>query len=89
MGYEDDIENEYIALMMGDEANNPTFLADATIKVCLSLWPRRCFNTKRSLWFKNAVRGRRIYRVGDTDFAYEDRWFDQKEFVVMKLKGIA
>ena len=89
MGYESEIENEYIALMMGDEANNPTFLEDATTKVCRSLWPRRCFNTKRSLWFRVAVRGRRIYRVGDTDFAYEDRWFDQKEFVVMKLKGIA
>ena len=87
MGYESDIENEYIALMMGDEANNPTFLEDAKIKLCRSIWPRRCFNTKRSLWFKIAVRGRRIYRTGDTNFAYEDRWFDTKEFTLMKLRG--
>lgn len=89
MGYESDIENEYIILMMGDEANNPTFLEDARIEVCRSFWPRRCYNTKRSLWFKISVRGRRIYRVGDTNFAYEDRWFDAKEFTSMKLRGHA
>ena len=87
MIYETNIESPILWLPLGNEANNPTFLENAKIKLCRSIWPRRCFNTKRSIWFKIAVRSRRIYRTGDTDVAYEDRWFDTKEFTLMKLRG--
>lgn len=88
MGYESDIENEYIMLYLGDEANNPTFLENAYVARRLSLWPRWCYNTHKLIWLTWGIRARRFYRTGDHFVANEDRWYTQHEFMMMRLRGI-
>lgn len=78
---------EYSLSLLGNEANNPTFLEDAYVEILRSIWPRRCYNTRKILWLSPAVRARRFCRLGDNNFINEDRWFDTKEFTLMKLKG--
>lgn len=89
MGVELNAANEHVMLMLGDEVNNARFLEHAYVKFVRCLWPRRCFITRKSLWFKSSVRVRRYCRLGDHTFGNQDRWFNAKEFTIMKLKGHA
>jgi hypothetical protein len=64
------------------------FLQKATIEYRRSAWPRRCCVSKRLLWWKVAVRARRLFYglAGDSPML-EDRWYDCNEYLMLKLKG--
>lgn len=56
------------------------------IKKEWSFLPRRCYKTKKLLWFKPAYRASAIY-TGPGSPVLEERWFDEKEFILMSLRG--
>jgi hypothetical protein len=84
---ESDIENEYIReTMMGDEANNATFLERATIEIKRSFWPRRCHFSKKLIWLTNGIRARNTYHgLAGEDLVYEDRWYEPMAFTFVSL----
>jgi hypothetical protein len=60
----------------------------ANAELRFSLFPRRCYETKKWLWLKRAYRlGKRFSSYGG-DFV-ETRWIDEQTFVLMRLKGEA
>lgn len=70
-----------------DDMNFSTWMDRATTEHKLCLWPRHCYQTKKSLWLKYAYRTSNYYRSGDIDFVREDRWYDKHEFLLLTLKG--
>jgi hypothetical protein len=52
-----------------------------------SFLPRKCFYTKRLLWFKRAYMGTSIL-TGPGDSIFDYRWIDQKEYIFLKIKGV-
>lgn len=66
---------------------NQEHLSRSHVKLCWSLWPRSCSESKRLLWFTKAYRARRII-TGPGEPVIEDRWYGQPEFLILQLKGI-
>jgi hypothetical protein len=56
-------------------------------ELCWSFLPRKCFYTKRSLWFKRAYMGTSIL-TGPGDPIFDYRWIDQKEYIFLKIRGV-
>jgi hypothetical protein len=52
-----------------------------------SFLPRKCFYTKRLLWFNRAYMGTSIL-TGPGDPIFDYRWVDQKEYLILKIKGV-
>ena len=52
-----------------------------------SFLPRKCFYTKRLLWFKRAYMGTSML-TGPGDPIFDYRWVDQKEYIILKIKGV-
>jgi hypothetical protein len=52
-----------------------------------SFLPRKCFYTKRWLWFKRAYIGTSIL-TGPGDPIFDYRWVDKKEYLILKIKGV-
>lgn len=73
-------------MMSEMEVENSWFNRSAHFEYKYSLIPRKCYNTGRLVWGL-AVRGRRSFRIVDTYFAHEDRWFHRDEVIIMILKG--
>ena len=68
--------------------NDVDFLQKSNnIKTKLSLLPRKCKVSGKSIWFKLA------YRVRHTDFGWDmdeyhiDRWYSSTEYVILRLKA--
>ena len=57
----------------------------STVELKRSWWPRNCYRSKQLLWFRQAYRARRII-TGPGESIVEDRWYDQNEFLILKLK---
>lgn len=51
-----------------------------------TLWPRRCHFTGRTLWFENAYKQTSML-TGPGDPIFEYRWYDQREFLIERIKG--
>jgi len=51
-----------------------------------SLLPRRCYYTKKLLWFRLAYKGTSIL-TGPGDPIFEYRWCERKEYLFLKIKG--
>jgi hypothetical protein len=66
---------------------------DGFIRRCIgwelrwSFLPRKCFYTKRLLWFKRAYMGTSML-TGPGDPIFDYRWIDQKEYIFLKIKGV-
>ena len=56
-------------------------------ELCWSFLPRKCFYTKRLLWFKRAYIGTSIL-TGPGDPIFDYRWVDQKEYLILKIKCV-
>lgn len=62
------------------------------IRLCIgweqkwSLWPRKCFYSNKSLWFKRAYKGTSML-TGPGEPIFEYRWVDSKQFLFLKIKG--
>jgi len=59
--------------------------SEYTYQYCI--WPRRCYNTGRWLWFTVAVRGSAIWH-GPGEPLVEQRWYHRNEALIMIIKGI-
>ena len=51
------------------------------------IWPRRCYNTGRWLWFTMAIRGSAVW-PGPGEPLVEHRWYHRNEALIMMIKGI-
>lgn len=49
-----------------------------------SFLPRRCYYTKKRIWFKLAYKGTAMW-TGPGDPVYETRWVDSKEYILLKI----
>lgn len=56
-----------------------------TTKVFLFI-PKFCFISNKFMWLKFAYKQTAMF-TGPGDPILEDRWYDQKEFLIAKLKG--
>ena len=57
-------------------------------KLKFTLLPRQCHITKRTMWLENAYCITAGYRLGDTDWLYEHRWYDKDEYLIARLKDL-
>lgn len=55
-------------------------------KYCL--WPRRCYQSSRPIWFTLAVRGRAVW-TGPGEPAIEDRWYHRDEGLMIMIKKVS
>jgi hypothetical protein len=51
-----------------------------------SFLPRRCYYTKKLLWFKNAYKGTAMV-TGPGEPIFEDRWCERNKYLILKIKG--
>jgi hypothetical protein len=50
------------------------------------LLPRKCYYTKKILWFKTAYKGTAMI-TGPGEPIFEDRWCEKNEFLLLKICG--
>ena len=55
------------------------------LKFCL--FPKRCYATGKLLWFTYAYHKIAMW-TGPGDIVFEHRYYDKKEYLVAKLKGL-
>jgi len=55
-------------------------------QLLLSIWPRRCYYTNQSLWFKYCYKMTAMW-TGPGTPVFEDRWIDKNEYLLKKIKG--
>ena len=53
-----------------------------------TLIPRRCYITKRRIWLEFAYCVTAMYRIGDINFDYENRWYSKDEYLIARLKDL-
>ena len=53
----------------------------------LSIWPRKCHSSKKSIWFKSAYRVRWFSRLNDYGVEHRDRWYTKNEYIKLRLMG--
>jgi hypothetical protein len=63
------------------------FMDRAEFSYAFSIWPRRCYNTRRWVW-GTGLRGRRII-TGPGESVIEDRWYHIHEGLIMLIKRSA
>lgn len=69
-----------------DEPNTATWLGRVgVVKLCVSLLPRKCYNTGQSLWLKYAYRTTQMI-TGPGDPVFVHRWYSSKEFLMLRIK---
>ena len=62
------------------------FLARAWCNLKFVWWPRRCYASKKWLWFKFAYRADYVI-AGPGEPAIWTRWYSSEEMMIAKLKG--
>jgi hypothetical protein len=65
--------------------NEVSFLEGAYAKSMWIKWPRRCRITGKWVWLKKAICAVRMY-IGPGDPVFEYRYYDEKEFIILRLK---
>jgi hypothetical protein len=53
----------------------------------LSIWPRRCYYTNKSIWLKCGYKGVAMW-TGPGESVFEYRWIEKNEFLIKRLKGM-
>lgn len=53
-----------------------------------TLYPRRCYITKRIMWLEYAYCVTAMYRTDDINFSYEHRWYNKDEYLIARLKDL-
>jgi hypothetical protein len=69
-----------------DSYSNKRFLERAYLTFKWCVWPRRCYVSNRWLWLTRAYRAMYVIR-GPGDPAIWTRWYSNKEYLILKLKG--
>ena len=59
----------------------------STTNLKFTFLPRRCYISGKYIWLKHAYRKTATY-TGPGEPVHEHRWYDKKEFLVARLKGI-
>lgn len=62
------------------------FLARAQWRLKISIWPRRCEVSGRSIWLRHAYRGVATW-TGPGDPVHEVKWISVEEFLFGKIAG--
>ena len=75
----------YYGVAAEDETDR--FNSRAVFEYCMSVIPRRCYNSKKWIW-GTAMRGRRII-TGPGESITEDRWYHKNEALIMLIKRSA
>lgn len=57
-------------------------------KLKFTLFPRRCYVTKRIIWLESAYCITAGYPVGFADWLYDHRWYDKDEYLIARLKDL-
>ena len=71
---------------MPDEYDDKRFLSQGDTELVWSLWPRRCYVSRKWLWFTLAYCARYVI-TGPGDPAIWVRWYSREEMLILKLKG--
>lgn len=74
--------------IMAISATQDSFVSRAKFEYKYCLWPRQCYNTKRFIWFRLAVRGRAVW-TGPGEPVVEDRWFHRNEGLMIMIKKVS
>lgn len=77
---------------MGMYSVGNDFYKEAKFEYKYCLLPRRCYLSNDLLWFTTAIRGRRIVDYYDglqVYKAYDDRWYNSSEGLIMMIKGVS
>ena len=53
----------------------------------LSILPRWCHSSKKSIWFKMGYRVRHIYYGYNGETTHEDRWYSKIEYLKLRIMG--
>ena len=77
---------ENIGIVMPENYSDKRFLERADTEVKWALWPRRCHVSGRWLWLTQAYCAMFVIN-GPGDPAIWYRWYSNKEYLVLKLKG--
>ncbi len=63
------------------------FFENATIREVLCFFPRRCYHSNRTLWFKKAYKAETtMYMLPNRYPKIITRWFDKDELAMIKLQ---
>ena len=66
--------------------NPPPQYSRKLVELKLSIWPRKCHSSKKSIWFKSAYRVRWFLRLNDYGTEYCDRWYTKSEYIKLRLQ---
>ena len=53
----------------------------------ISIFPRRCYYTGKSIWLKKSYRGTAMI-TGPGEPIFVNRWVHAKEYLFLKIKGL-
>jgi len=67
------------------EMDEATFLEYAHAKRMWIKWPKRCRTTGKWIWLRKAICAVRMI-TGPGDTIFEFRYYDEKEFLMLKLR---
>ena len=65
-----------------------TFNERAQFEYKYCLWPRRCYESKRPIWFTLSVRARAVW-TGPGEPVIEDRWYHRDEGLMIMIKKVS
>ena len=70
------------------EKYNRIYLEKAEVTEKLSLLPRRCYHSKKMLWFKKAYKAKATMNMLPNQYPKViTRWFDKEELMMIQLRG--
>ena len=73
-------------IYMPTDYNDKRFLSQNDVKLKWTLWPRRCQVSGRWLWLTKSYCARYVI-TGPGDPCIWHRWYSDKEYMILKLKG--
>jgi hypothetical protein len=62
------------------------FFDKAFWKLKFVWFPKRCSNSGKLIWLKNAYKGTRMI-TGPGEPVFEYRWYEKHEYLLLKIKG--
>lgn len=72
--------------LIQNDVNLENFLLETKIKHIFSVWPRRCRITNKLLWFTWCWRATISYPIFFADWYTEYMFFDEKCFLLLRIK---
>lgn len=77
-----------MTLPWGERYDSYWFECDSSPTLKLSLLPRRCIHSDKSLWFKKAIRGGTTYTMRSGRHCGDVRWIDYDYYLERRKEWI-